>query len=70
MQISAVRVFLVQGLVIVRVETDAGVSGYGECSAMIAVRPLLASRTTWTSSWSSKSASVQKAVMPARPQNH
>ena len=34
MQISAVRVFLVQGLVIVRVETDAGVTGYGECSAM------------------------------------
>mgnify|MGYP003961619773 CR=1 FL=1 len=34
MKISAVRVFLVKGLVIVRVETDAGVTGYGECSAM------------------------------------
>ena len=34
MKISAVRVFAVQGLVIVRVETDAGVTGYGECSAM------------------------------------
>ena len=34
MKISAVRVFVVQGLVIVRVETDAGVTGYGECSAM------------------------------------
>ena len=34
MKISAVRVFLVKRLVIVRVETDAGVTGYGECSAM------------------------------------
>lgn len=34
MQITAVRVFIVKRLVIVRVETDAGVTGYGECSAM------------------------------------